>query len=157
MRDTRGGPFGREPAPGSSSGGRILAVDLGRRRIGLAVSDPLGLTAQGLPSLQRGPDPVGQVLATCRKWEVDAVVVGLPLNMDGTRGPAARAAEEFATALASHSGLPVATWDERLSSVAAEKVLIEGGVRRGKRRQEGLIDRGAATVILQGYLERLRG
>jgi putative Holliday junction resolvase len=136
--------------------GRTLAVDLGARRIGLAVSDPLDLTAQGLPSLERRRDAIAQVLEVCREWGVGSVVVGLPLNMNGTKGPAAVAAEEFAAALAARSGLPVVVWDERLSSASAEKVLIEAGVGRDKRRKRGLVDRGAATIFLQTYLDRRR-
>jgi len=136
--------------------GRTLAVDLGTRRIGLAVSDPLGITAQGLPSLERRRDAGAQVLEVCREWGVGSVVVGLPLNMNGTKGPAAVAAEAFAAALAARSGLPVVVWDERLSSASAEKVLIEAGVGRDKRRKRGLVDRGAATIFLQTYLARRR-
>ena len=137
--------------------GRVLAVDLGERRIGLAVSDPLGLTAQGLPSVPRNRDPVTIVLEACRENDVTTVVVGLPLNMDGSRGPGAEEAERFAGELGRRGGLKVVTVDERLSSVTAERVLIEGGVSRSKRRKKGLIDRGAATVILQAYLCRRNG
>lgn len=136
--------------------GRTLAVDLGARRIGLAVSDPLGITAQGLPSLERRRDGIAQVLEVCREWGVGSVVVGLPLNMNGTKGPAAVAAETFAAALAARGGLPVVVWDERLSSVSAERVLIEAGVGRDKRRKRGLVDRGAATIFLQTYLDLRR-
>jgi putative Holliday junction resolvase len=139
---------------GESDPGRVLAVDLGTRRIGLAVSDPLGLTAQGLPSLRRDRDPVALVLEVCREKEVAAVVVGLPLNLDGSRGPAAEEAEKFAAELERRGGLPVMTLDERLSSVTAERTLVEAGVSRAKRRTRGLVDRGAATVILQAYLAR---
>jgi putative Holliday junction resolvase len=134
---------------------RILAVDLGARRIGLAVDDPLGLTAQGLTSLERRRDVVAQILEVCREWNVGVVVVGLPLNMNGTCGPAALAAQEFAGALAAaQSELDVVTWDERLSSAAAERALIEAGVGRNRRRRGGLVDRGAATLFLQAYLGR---
>lgn len=139
---------------GESETKRILAVDLGRRRIGLAVTDPLRVTAQGLPSLERRGDPVSDVAGACQRWEVGLVVVGLPLNMDGSRGPAAQAAEAFASELGERSGLPVVLQDERLTSVTANRVLIEGGVRRDKRRKGGLVDRAAATIILQTYLER---
>ncbi len=135
---------------------RILAVDPGRRRLGLAVTDPLGVTAQGLPSLERRRDPVAQVMETCREWEAGLVVVGLPLNMDGSRGPAAIEAEGFAAELGRRSGLPVVLQDERLTSVTANRVLIEAGVRRDKRRKGGLVDRAAATLILQAYLEKAR-
>ena len=117
---------------GSGGPARVLAVDLGTRRIGLAVSDPLGVTAQGLPSLERRRDAVAQVIEVCREWDAGMVIVGLPLNMNGSKGPAAVAAEEFAAELAARSGLPLSMWDERLSSVSAEKVLIEAGVSRGK-------------------------
>ncbi len=135
---------------------RVLAVDLGTRRIGLAVSDPLGVTAQGLPSRGRRRDAVAQIIEVCREADAGTVVVGLPLNMNGSKGPAAVAAEQFAAELFSRSGLPVVTWDERLSSVSAEKVLIEAGVSRSKRRKQGLVDRGAAAVFLQAYLDRQR-
>lgn len=135
---------------------RILAVDPGRRRLGLAVTDPLGVTAQGLPSLERRRDPVAQVVETCREWEAGLVVVGLPLNMDGSRGPAAIEAESFAAELGRRSGLPVVLQDERLTSVSANRVLIEAGVRRDKRRKGGLVDRAAAALILQAYLGRTR-
>ncbi len=139
---------------------RILAVDLGGRRIGLAVSDPLGLTAQGLPSIMRsekgGGDPVPAIAGICREHGVAKVVVGLPLNMNGTRGPEAEKAERLAAALAEATGLPVVMWDERLTSVTAERALIEGGVSRAARRRKGLVDQGAATVILQTYLSSLR-
>lgn len=141
---------------GSVMGGSVLGIDLGERRLGLAVSDALGLTAQGRPSAGRQPDVVAQAIAICRAWGISEVVVGLPLNMNGSRGPAAQAAERFAAELARRGGLPVHTFDERLSSVAAERVLIEGGVRRQKRRRQGLVDQGAAVLLLQAFLDRRR-
>ncbi len=140
---------------GPGRAGRILAVDLGQRRIGLAVSDPLGITAQGLPSLERHRDPAAQLIEVCREWSVGTVVVGLPLNMNGTRGPAALEAEALGTELRARSGLDVVFQDERLTSVTANRVLIESGVRRDKRRKGGLVDRAAATLILQAYLQRV--
>ncbi len=133
---------------------RTIAVDLGRRRIGLAVTDPLGLTAQGLPSLERRADAVDQVIRVCREWGAGTVVVGLPLNMDGSRGPAAAEAEAFGSELGRRSGLKVVFQDERLTSVSANRALVEAGVRRDKRRKGGLVDRAAAVLILQAYLER---
>jgi len=120
------------------------------------VSDPLGLTAQGLPSLERGADAPGQVLAVRDQWEATTIVVGLPLNMNGSRGPAARAAEAFASELGQRSQVLVVLQDERLSTVTAERVLVECGVNRARRRTKGLVDRGAAAVILQSYLDRMR-
>lgn len=133
---------------------KILGIDLGRVRIGLAVSDELGLTAQGLPSLGRGrPEAdLGAIRAVIERERVEAVVVGLPRNMDGSLGPAAQAAEAFAADLRRSLGLPVALWDERLTTRAADRMLVEAGVRRARRRQ--VVDRVAAALILQGYLDR---
>lgn len=133
---------------------KILGIDLGQVRIGLAVSDELGLTAQGLPSLRRGgPEAdLAALRAVVQREGVQAVVVGLPRNMDGSLGPAAQAAEAFAAYLRRSLDLPVALWDERLTTRAAERMLVEGGVRRARRRQ--VVDRVAAALILQGYLDR---
>jgi putative Holliday junction resolvase len=131
---------------------RILAVDFGRRRIGLAVSDELGMTAQGLPTLCVGsvstaPGAVAEVAA---EWSVAEVVVGLPLNMDGSRGPMVEAAEAFADALRSETGLPVTYWDERLTTQAAHRVLADAGLKHRKRK--GTADRIAAGLILESFL-----
>ena len=133
--------------------GRVLAIDLGDKRVGLAVSDPLGITAQGLDTLQRRGDRVDieALRATCAEREVASIVVGLPRNMDGSEGPRAQKSRAFARRLQEATGLPVFLWDERLSSAEAERVLIEADVSRQKRKL--VIDRMAAQVILQGYLE----
>lgn len=132
---------------------RILALDLGARRVGVAISDPLGLTAQGLPTLRPGGKRA--LLDAVRKlvdsYEVERIVVGLPRNMDGTLGPAARKALAVAEALRTALELPVDTWDERLTTVAAERALDEGNLRGPKRRE--IVDRIAAQLILEGYLE----
>ncbi len=132
--------------------GRTLAIDLGDRRVGLAVSDPLGVTAQGLPTLSRRGDPIDlpALVALCAEREVSRVVVGLPRNMDGSEGPRAKLCREFARRLREALGLPVYLWDERLSTAEAERVLLIADVSRGKRRD--VIDRMAAQIILQGYL-----
>lgn len=133
--------------------GRVLAVDLGDKRVGLAVSDPLGLTAQGLDTLERRGDRVDleALRQTCAEREVARIVVGLPRNMDGSEGPRAQKSRAFARRLHEATGLPVFLWDERLSSAEAERVLIAADVSRQKRKQA--VDRMAAQVILQGYLE----
>lgn len=139
---------------------RILGVDLGERNVGVAMSDELGLTAQPLTTLRREGGARGQealvvaLSALVREHDADEVVVGHPLSMDGSVGPAARAAETFARALESASGTPVRLWDERLSTVAAERTLLEADLSRKKRR--AVIDRAAAAYILQGYLDFLR-
>ncbi len=136
---------------------RILGVDYGEAVIGLAVSDETGRIAQGLLPLRRkgpprgGKDQVEAVAEIARGQEVGEIVVGLPKNMDGSLGPAARAAEAFAQALGSRTGLPVHLWDERLTTRQAERAMIAAGVRRAKRR--AALDVAAATLILQGFLD----
>jgi putative Holliday junction resolvase len=134
---------------------RILAVDWGERRIGLAVSDPSGTIATGLPTLQvRGrDDALARVAAVAAEVEAERLLVGLPLLLSGERGEAARAAEAFASALGSRTGLPVDTYDERLTSVMGQRRLKEIG-RRGSRNKVR-VDQGAAVALLESYLRRL--
>jgi putative Holliday junction resolvase len=134
---------------------RILALDLGARRIGLALSDELGLTAQGLPTLERRNrqadlEALQRVIV---EREVTAVVVGEPLHLSGTAGRQANRAAQFARTLAAHTGVPVRLWDERLTTVEAGRVLRESGVSRQKQR--AAIDRLSAVLILQSYLDSL--
>lgn len=132
-----------------------LALDLGSRRIGAAVSDPGGTIAVPLKTLEAGRDgslPLAAIRELIRSREVQGIVVGLPRRLDGTHGPEARAAEATAERLHAELGLPVELWDERLTSVEAERLLVEAGVRRKRRR--GATDRLAATLILQGFLDQ---
>jgi putative Holliday junction resolvase len=132
--------------------GRILAVDPGQRRVGLAVSDPLGITAQGLPTFDRKHgDVMAHLRALAEQYELTRVVVGRPLSMSGRESASSRAADEFARAIEKALGLPVDRWDERLSSVEAGRVLA------GSRAEKGAVDRVAAVLILQGYLDAMRG
>jgi len=133
---------------------RILAVDWGERRVGLAVSDPTGTLASGLETLEvRGKaDALEQVAAAAREAEAESIVVGLPLLLSGEHGDAARAAEKFAAALAEATGLPVATWDERLTSALAGRRMQERGERR---RRKGRVDQDAAIALLESWLARL--
>ena len=133
---------------------RILAVDWGERRVGLALSDPSGMIATGLPTLNvRGrEDALVRVADAAREREADRIVVGLPLLMSGERGEAARSAEKFATSLAERTGLPVETYDERLTSRLSQRRLHEVGARRGRVR--GKVDQGAAVALLESYLMR---
>ncbi len=131
---------------------RVLGLDLGTRRIGVAVSDPTGTIATPLltiphQSLRRDLE---YVVGLCRAHRITRIVVGWPRNMDGSVGPAARRAEEFADELRRVLRLPVDLWDERLSTVASERALLQGDVRRSRRRD--LRDRVAAALILQAYL-----
>lgn len=135
---------------------RVLAVDWGERRVGLAVSDPFGIIATGLETLAvRSPgDAVAQVVACAREVEADRVVVGMPFLMSGERGEAARAAQDFADSLAAALEIPVETYDERLTSALSQRRLREVGVRTGHARAR--IDQGAAIVLLESFLSRLR-
>ena len=135
---------------------RILGVDWGERRIGLAVSDPAGVIATGLETVTvRSPDQALQaVVAVAAEREAERIVVGLPLLMSGRAGEAAESAQRFAAALAERSGLPVETYDERLTSALSERRLREVGVRTGHHRER--VDQGAAIALLESYLLSLR-
>ena len=135
---------------------RILGIDYGEKRIGLAISDPLGFTAQGLETMMNGSKR--QVLAdlskVCKENQVGEIVFGLPINMNGSRGPKAEEVLRLIPLVEKETGLPVKTWDERLTSREAGRLMIEEGLSRQRQRQNS--DRLAATLILQGYLESRR-
>jgi len=135
---------------------KILAVDWGRATLGLAVSDDLGLIAQGLASLPRTGEAqdVEAIGSYIRNLGVEAIVVGLPKNMDGSLGASAEAAQAFAQVLRERLHVPVHLWDERLTTLAAERMLVGAGVRRRARR--AVVNQVAATMILQGFLDRQR-
>ncbi len=132
---------------------RILALDFGEKNIGVALSDPLGITARGLLTLKRESikKDLLAIYELVEHHQAEQVVMGIPLNMDGSRGPAAFKVEEFARRLKGRLKVPVAFWDERLSTIAAQRVLLEGDVSRRGRRE--VIDKMAAVVILQNYLD----
>ncbi len=136
---------------------RILAIDPGTVRLGLALSDPSGTIAQPLSVLARRSEPedLKALVELVERHEVGMIVIGLPRLMDGRLDAAAQQAQAFGDQVARATGRPVAYWDERLTSVAAERYLIAQGKRRSKRRQE--IDRMAATLLLQGYLDYRAG
>ncbi|KUK83480.1 MAG: Putative Holliday junction resolvase [Pelotomaculum thermopropionicum] len=133
---------------------RIMALDLGVKKIGIALSDPLGYTAQGLKAMP-AKGTVGENIEAIRQialeYKVEMIVVGLPKNMDGSPGIQAEKAREFAGRLAKVLDLPVEMWDERLTTVASEKLLIEAGMSRARRRR--VIDKMSAVLILQGFLD----
>ncbi|MDP2273034.1 MAG: Holliday junction resolvase RuvX [Archangium sp.] len=135
---------------------RALGLDLGTKTIGLAVSDELGITAQGLTTLERrGPRKDLEALAErVTEFTIDRFVIGLPLNMDGSEGPRAEFTRKFGTGLEEATKLPVIYWDERLTSVAAHRALSEIGASRKKRKE--VIDQVAAVLILQGWLDSQR-
>jgi putative Holliday junction resolvase len=132
---------------------RLMGLDIGDKRIGLAVSDELGFTAQGLETYNRTKleQDIPKLLELFQSWGVQKLVVGLPRNMNGTYGPQTEKVKDFVSQLIQDSGLEVIYWDERLTSAAAERTLIEGNVSRNKRKKS--IDRLAAVMILQGYLD----
>lgn len=132
---------------------RTLGVDYGERRVGLAISDELGMMALPLDILQAQNfrQVIKDVLHLVQIKQVVRIVVGLPLNMDGSRGPAVEAVERFVLELRRESGLPVEVWDERLSSRQVERMLIDSDVSRARRK--GLVDKLAAQVVLQSYLD----
>jgi putative Holliday junction resolvase len=134
---------------------RILALDLGKRRIGLAVSDPLGLTAQGLPNLERTNKraDLAALAALARAWEAGLILIGNPLNMGGSEGRQSAWVHEFAHALERYTGLPIQFWDERLTTVEANRVLRSSGISISKRA--AAVDRLSATILLQSYLDSL--
>lgn len=131
----------------------VLALDLGERRIGVAVSDELGITARPLSVIERTSraTDIARIGDLARRRSVQTIVVGLPLNMDGSAGPAARRVKRFVGRLRRQLGLEVQVWDERLTTAEAERALIAAGERRARRRQ--VRDGVAAALILQSYLD----
>ncbi len=135
---------------------RKMALDVGTVRIGIATSDPLGIIAGGYETYTRTTDQdkdMRYLSETAKKKECDVIVIGLPLNMDGTEGDKVTEIREFASALSGYTDIKIVFQDERLSTVSAQKMLIESGVRRDKRTD--VVDKVAATIILQSYLDRI--
>lgn len=132
---------------------RVLAIDPGSRRIGIAISDELGMLAHPLEFIEAEPFEAFflRLQVILREKHVELVLVGLPRNMDGTYGPAAEKVRAFVARLASVVTVPVRTWDERLTSVQADRLLRQAGVRGRDRRNR--IDQMAAAVLLQSYLD----
>jgi len=133
-----------------------MGLDVGTRTIGMAISDELGLTAQGLKTLKRKSmeDDLQEIATIISQFEINKIVVGLPKNMNGTLGKQAEIVLKWMEVLKDKTQLPVVTWDERLSTVEASKVLLEADLSRRKRKK--VIDKLAAVLILQGYLDQSR-
>lgn len=136
-----------------SAPGRLMGLDVGDKRLGVALSDELGLTAQPHKTLERKNtrQDFEQLRGIVKEYQVVAIVVGLPRNMNGTMGRQAGLVSDFAGKIEKDLGVPVILWDERLSTVAAERVLLDADVSRAKRKNR--VDRIAAALILQGYLD----
>jgi len=136
---------------------RILAIDHGTKRMGIAVSDELKMIAQPLEFIPAEPFAgfLARLRVLLREKEVELVLVGMPRNMDGSYGPAALKVQDFVAALKSAITIPIQTWDERLTSAQANRFLIQGDVRRQDRKQK--VDKMAAAILLQSYLDGLAG
>ena len=135
---------------------RILGIDFGDGRIGVAVSDPLGWTAQGLETIQWKDSmrrPAEKIKELADRYGAEKIILGLPKNMNGTLGPSAEKALEFGELLSKTTGLEVIKWDERLTTVAAQRAMLEADLSRSKRKK--IVDKIAATYILQGYLDSI--
>ena len=132
---------------------RALGLDVGDKTVGLAYSDELGITAQGLSTLARTnvEADLTAIAGVCSEHSVEVLVVGLPLNMDGSEGPRAEVSRRFGDRLGQRTGLPVEYWDERLTTMQVERVLLEADLSRAKRKK--VIDKLAAQVILQSWLD----
>jgi putative Holliday junction resolvase len=134
---------------------RILALDVGKRRIGLAISDPLGITAQGLPTLERTTirEDLARLAALTAEREVSLFLIGEPLHMSGDKSRQAQYIRDFGERLTEVTGVPVQLWDERLTTVQAQRVLKESGISIEKRARA--VDRLAAVILLESYLDSL--
>jgi putative holliday junction resolvase len=138
-----------------SGKGRVLALDLGKKRIGLALSDPLGITAQGLPTLQRTRirEDLDALAKLAEDWDVRLILMGHPLHMTGKEGRQAEYTREFAERLQERTGIELLYWDERLTTVAAQRVLRESGISIAKRA--AAVDKLSAQILLGSYLDSL--
>jgi len=132
---------------------RILGLDMGKKTIGVAVSDPLGFTAQGLTTIRRTKkeQDIQEIKKFCDEYDVKVIVIGLPKNMNGTIGPSGEITMSFGKLIEEELGIEIKFWDERLTTVAAQKAMIEADLSRSKRKK--IVDKVASTYILQGYMD----
>ena len=134
---------------------RILGLDVGKKTIGVAVSDPLGFTAQGLTTIRRTKkeQDIQEIKKFCDEYDVKVIVIGLPKNMNGTIGPSGEITMAFGKLIEEELKVEIKFWDERLTTVAAHKAMIEADLSRRKRKK--IVDKVASTYILQGYLDMI--
>ena len=134
------------------TGGRVLALDVGKKRIGLAVSDELGITAQGIDTLERARvrDDIEKLKSVIKHWNIRTLLVGNPLHMSGAESRQSEYTRKFAEVLEQRIGLPVIFWDERLTSREAERMMRDGGASLERRKKA--VDRLAAVLMLESYL-----
>jgi putative holliday junction resolvase len=134
---------------------RVMGLDVGSKTVGVAISDELGWTAQGIETIKIDEDQgvfrMDRIKELAEEYQVDTVVVGMPKNMNNTIGPRGEASKAYGELIQQELSLPIKYWDERLSTMAAERVLLEADVSRKKRKK--VIDKMAAMMILQGYLD----
>ena len=135
---------------------RYISLDVGTKTIGVAVSDELGLTAQGVTTIQRKnfQSDLNQITELIKKYNTNFFVIGLPKNMNGTEGPRCQSIRDFTRELQNRIEIRVQFWDERLSTVEAERRLIDADISRRKRKS--VIDKQAAVIILQGFLDSIK-
>lgn len=134
---------------------RVLGLDIGDKTIGVAISDPLGFTAQGIKTIIRKSkkNDIEELKEICGQYNVDTIVAGLPKNMNGTLGSQGEKVIKFCDFIKDSIDVPIKMWDERLTTVAAHRAMLEADLSRAKRKK--LVDKIAATYILQGYLDSL--
>ncbi|HET7658121.1 MAG TPA: Holliday junction resolvase RuvX [Bacillales bacterium] len=134
---------------------RIIGLDVGTKTIGVAVSDEMGWTAQGIETIPRragdAKSGIDRLRELVNEYQPEKIVVGLPKNMDGSIGPSGEACQQFANRIGKLFGIPIVMWDERLTTMAAQKVLISADMSRKKRKK--VVDKLAASLILQGFLD----
>ena len=134
---------------------RILGLDVGQKTIGVAVSDPLGFTAQGLTTIRRTnkEKDIEEIKKFCDEYNVEVIVIGLPKNMNGTIGSSGEIVRAFGEIIKEQLNIEIKYWDERLTTVAAHKAMLEADLSRNKRKK--IVDKIASTYILQGYLDMI--
>ncbi len=133
---------------------RILALDYGHKRIGMAISDPLGMTAQPLGFVPQDQKAQEHILEAIQRYKVEALVIGYPLSLNGTPSQMAQVVERFGTSLKDKSHLPIHYWDERFTTAESERLLVSANIQRKKRKE--VRDSIAATLILQGFLDSVQ-
>lgn len=146
-------------SPETGGGGRVVALDYGRRRVGVATSDPSGTIAAPRAVVDQGGDPEEpptELLSLLEELQPTLIVVGIPRHMDGSEGEMAREARTFGRSVAEASGVTVVEWDERLTTAAAEQALVASGASRRKRSEKGARDKMAAAILLKSFLASRR-
>lgn len=134
---------------------RILGLDVGDKTIGVAISDPLGFTAQGITTINRRNNEydINELIKICKEYGVETIICGLPKNMNGTLGEQSQKVLDFCNLLKDNMSIPIKMWDERLTTAAANRAMLEANLSRAKRKK--IVDKIAATYILQGYLDSI--